>query len=87
MSKIKINSRQTIEGTFSFNVSVDKSTKMPILVVKGILETADEFSDIAILENERYLLTGIVIESESYGSEDDLIAHDFLAKEDAKKRR
>ena len=85
MSKIRINKHQSVEGSFSFNASIDNQSKIPILVISGVLETADDVSEITMLENERYLLTGIVIKSESYGSEEDLVAYEFLAKEYQKK--
>ena len=80
MSKIKVNDFETIEGVFSFNVAIDRSQKTPVLIISGVLETSEIFSKLDILENERYKLSGITLQSESYGSEEDNVAYSFIAK-------
>ena len=79
MSKIKVNETEVVEGSFSFQASIDRTGKTPVLVIEGIFETADEFSSLNMLENERYKLTGITLLNEAYGSEEDKVAYTFLA--------
>lgn len=80
MSKIKVNDFETVEGAFSFDVTIDRSGKTPVLIISGVLETSDIFSKFDIVENERYKLTGVTLQSESYGSEEDTVAYSFIAK-------
>lgn len=88
MSKIRINETDTVNGSFSFRVSLDKSGKIPVLVIEGVLESPDPISSVTLLENERYRLTGVVLQSESYGSEEDNVAYEFIAnKYEIKLRR
>ena len=88
MSKIRINETDTVNGSFSFRVSLDKSGKIPVLVIEGVLESPDRISSVTLLENERYRLTGVVLQSESYGSEEDNVAYEFIAnKYEIKLRR
>lgn len=79
MSKIKINDNETVEGSFSFRASIDKSNSTPVLLIEGVFETAEPVTKITMLENQRYKLTGIVLQNEAYGSEEDTVAYSFLA--------
>lgn len=79
MSKIRINDTDTVNGSFSFHVSLDKSGKIPVLVIEGVLESPDYVSSVTMLENDRYKLTGVKLQSESYGSEEDKVVYEFIA--------
>lgn len=79
MSKIKVDDNESVEGSFSFRAFIDKSGAKPLLVIEGVLETAEPITKITMLENERYKLTGLSLLSEAYGSEEDTVAYSFLA--------
>ena len=81
MSKVIINDQIEVEGSFSFSTSLDSSVNPPIISINGVFTSAaGYFPEIYSLENERYLITGITVVEESYGSEEDMIAYNFKAK-------
>lgn len=79
MSKIRINDNEVVEGSFSFHVFLDKNSNVPLLIIEGVFETAARISEIRMLENQRYKLTGVTVQDEAYGSEEDTVAYTFLA--------
>lgn len=79
MSKILINGDYTIEGKFSFDVSLDRTQKPALLIINGALETADFIDEVTSIENKFYKLEGIRLLTESYGSEDRTAIYSFSA--------
>lgn len=81
MSKIILNGQKVIEGEFSFSVSYDESVNPPILQIVGTLSSkAGYLPEITSLENDRYVISGITVKTEHYGSEEDTMLYDFEAK-------
>lgn len=81
MSKVYVNGKnEPVEGRFDFSVSVDESQKPPMFSIEGnFVSSAGYFEDITELQNERYLLKRVHVESEIYGSESDEIVYHFTA--------
>lgn len=77
MSKVKINNSITVDGKFTIEVFADKNSKPTTIYKRGIFETNKYIEEISSLENERYLITGIDVYKEIYGSEDDVISYEF----------
>lgn len=77
MSKVKINNSYIIDGKFTLEIFVDKSSKPNTLYKRGIFETNKYIEEIHSLENEQYLVTGIDVYKETYGSEDEIISYEF----------
>lgn len=77
MSKVKINNSITVNGKFTIEVFADKNSKPTTIYKRGIFETNKYIEEISSLENERYLITGIDVYKEIYGSEDDIISYEF----------
>lgn len=68
-----------MEGRFSFSLIADRSKKPVILRIEGILETDTYIDQLKTIENDRYGLYNIELNSESYGSEEDIIVYSFNA--------
>lgn len=81
MSKVYVNgNNEPVEGRFDFSVTVDESQKPPMFTIEGnFVSGAGYFEDITELQNERYLLKRVHVESEIYGSESDEIVYHFTA--------
>ena len=80
MSKIMINDEDVIEGTFSFEVTIDESHKPPIYSITGVLTTSDKYlEDLDTIQNERYRLERVRVYRESFGSEEDGVVYFFTA--------
>ncbi len=81
MSKVYVNgNNEPVEGRFDFSVSVDESQKPPVFTIEGnFVSGAGYFEDITELQNERYLLKRVHVESEVFGSESDEIVYHFTA--------
>lgn len=79
MSEILINDTIIVEGELSFKKTVDNSQKPPKLIIEGLLSTHKYFEEITQVESERYVLKGINVQQESYGSNDFNIVYGFYA--------
>jgi len=81
MSRIMVNGAFCIEGAFSFSSDYDPASNPPLMKIEGTLSSrAGYLPDIRRLENERYLLDGVYVYREGYGSEEDEIVYYFTAK-------
>lgn len=81
MSKVYVNGNdEPVEGRFEFSVSVDETQKPPMFTIEGnFVSDAGYFEEITELQNERYLLKRVHVESEMYASETDEIIYHFTA--------
>ena len=67
------------ECSFSFDTSYDFDTS--VLDIRGALSSsAGSIYDIKKIESDKYILDGVRVYGESYGSEDDTIVYSFTAK-------
>ena len=81
MSKVYVNGSFVVEGEFSFHVSYDTTKNPPLMQIEGAFSTASGYiPEITSLENERYILSGIHVTQESFGSEEDIMVYSFTAK-------
>ena len=77
MSLVKVNDNQITEGKFSIEIWADTSSKPIILHKRGVFETNIYIDEITSLENERYLVQGIQVYKEAFGSEEDTVSYEF----------
>lgn len=81
MSQIWINDTESVEGSFSFEITVDETSKPPIYSITGLFTTADKYvEELNTLQNANYRLENIHVYRESYGSEDDSVVYYFTAE-------
>lgn len=83
MSKVLITASTgefiTVEAKFSFDASYDFSTK--VLEISGALSCDGPYlANVDKIESDRYIVEGIRINAESYGSETGEIIYHFTAK-------
>lgn len=70
-----------VNGKFSVIASVDRSKNPPVLSVNGVIETATRLPDkFSRLAGGRVVVLDVLIDSESAGSEDDVIVYAFTAR-------
>lgn len=70
-----------IKGKFSVTASVDRAQNPPVLSVNGLIETPTRLPDkFDKLEGGRAVVHNVLINSESFGSEDDNIVYEFVAR-------
>lgn len=82
MAQIKINTETFVNGKCSITrvsdpTEVDKFNTRTV----GILSTHPYFEDIHTIETERYLLTGVEVQQEDFGSNDYNIKYSFTAED------
>ena len=58
---IIVNEAYEIEGSFSFDINIDRSKKPAIVSIEGALETKVYIEDLKSLRNERYALMNIEV--------------------------
>ncbi len=81
MSKVCINGSFMVEGEFSFSIDYDTTKNPPLMTIEGQFKTASGYlPEINTIENERYLLSGIRVYQEAFGSEEDYVLYSFTAK-------
>ena len=82
MSKITINKKIEIDGTFMIEANCDYSSNPPVIDINGTLITEhDEYLDeIERVENERYFIEGCRVFREIYSSESNEIEYHFSAR-------
>lgn len=83
MSKIMINSSIPIEGEFSWSIekSLNSHGGVDIVAIDGALTSKCGYlPEITQIENERYVLAGVNVYKESFGSEEDDMVYYFHAK-------
>lgn len=81
MSTILVNNEYPVEGEFSFSVSYDDTQRPPIRSINGVFSCkAGYLPEITSLENDRYVLTGIHVHQEDFGSEENTMLYHFEAK-------
>ena len=86
MSQLLINKSIKAEGAFSFSAVLNESVKPPMILYNGILQMDKYVDDISYIENERYLIKGVHIITEEFGSEDDSYGSTFTFKKFIDKR-
>lgn len=81
MSKVRVNGEFTVDGEFSFSVSYDTTQNPPVVSIEGAFtSSAGYMPEIHSLENERYILTGVRVHQEGFGSEENAMVYNFAAK-------
>ena len=70
-----------IEGKFTVTGIVDRSKNPPVLTVEGYIETSVRIPDrIDEMYGGRVVVQGVLINSESIGSEENTIVYGFSAR-------
>ena len=70
-----------IEGKFTVTGIVDRSKNPPVLTVEGYIETSVRIPDrIDEMYGGRVIVQGVLINSESVGSEENTIVYGFSAR-------
>ena len=82
---IRIKNKDTIldipDGKFSVTGTVDRLQKPPKVIVEGLIETKTRVPDhFEEMSGGRVTIYDIMINSESLGSEEDIIVYGFTAK-------
>ena len=80
MAQIKINKDRFVEGKFTVKQRLVEDEKgNGNVVVHGIFSTHDYIEELNTLESERYLLLGVKVFEETFGTNDYEITYDFTA--------
>lgn len=82
MAQIKINTETFVNGKCSIT-RISDPTEINEFNTRtvGILSTHPYFEDIHTIETERYLLTGVEVQQEDFGSNDYNIKYSFTAED------
>ena len=81
MAQIKINKDRFVEGKFTVKQRLVEDEKgNGNVVVHGIFSTHDYIEELNTLESERYLLLGIKVFEETFGTNDYEITYEFTAE-------
>lgn len=78
MANIKVNNELVVKGKVSIT---RKRTEENEIIIYGSFMTHIYYEEIKTLETERYLITGIDVYEEMYGSDDYNIIYNFKAKD------
>lgn len=80
MSKVWVNGKGPVEGSFSFEVALDETAQPPVYIIEGVFSCAHGYyEEIDSLVNERYRLDRVRVYKEVYGSDEDTILYYFRA--------
>jgi hypothetical protein len=79
MADIIVNDNQVVKGKMTITRTLDIAKEPPVLTIVGQLETHRYFEEITVLETERYIVKGITVVQESFGSEDFNVVYTFMA--------
>lgn len=90
MAQVKINKERFVEGRFTVKQRVVDTDEMIIdkdgnevpkqeIVIHGIFSTHDYIEELDILESERYLIQGVHVFEETFGTNDYEIIYEFTA--------
>ena len=74
MFKIRVNDTFETYGLLSVNMKKENGT----LITEGMLKTHLYLEDITELECDRFLITGVDVQAESFGSTDPFIVYYFI---------
>ena len=80
MANIKVNKEKFVKGKLTIERSAIEIEGELTIETRGIFTTHDYFEEIHTLESERYLLQGITVYKESFGSNDYDIGYEFMVK-------
>lgn len=81
MAQIKINKDRFVEGKFTVKQRLVEDEKgNDNVVVHGIFSTHDYIEELNTLESERYLLLGVKVFEETFGTNDYEITYEFTAE-------
>ena len=81
MAQIKINKDRFVEGKFTVKQRLVEDEKgNGNVVVHGIFSTHDYIEELNTLESERYLLIGVKVFEETFGTNDYEITYEFTAE-------
>lgn len=75
MSQFKVNNKIIVEG----KMTVEQAAVDSVLKVSGVFASETYIDDIKQLECERYIVTGVNVYAEVFGSEEPEIAYHFIA--------
>lgn len=79
MAEIKVNTEKFVNGRLTVaREKMQISDNESSIIIKGLFTTHDYFEEIHTLESERFLLQGIEVVKESFGSNDYDIGYEFL---------
>lgn len=79
MAEIKVNTEKFVNGRLTVErEKIQISNEESQILTKGLFTTHEYFEEINTLESERYLLQGIEVIKESFGSNDYNIGYEFL---------
>lgn len=79
MAEIKVNTEKFVNGRLTIEREKFQNDNNEIHVItKGLFTTHEYFEEIHTLESERYLLQGIEVIKENFGSNDYDIGYEFL---------
>jgi hypothetical protein len=81
MANIIINTNTIVLGRLTVVRAKDNSSGKPMQVISGQLATHKYFEEIFQIETDRYILKGVDIIQEAFGSEDFDILYTFTAKD------
>lgn len=82
MAQITINDKLAVNGKMTFNRTLiaDEEGNNSFLIT-GVLSTHLYFEEITKIETSRYILNGVEVYQESYGSDDYDIVYSFRSKD------
>jgi len=81
MAEIVINDTRYARGKLSITRQADIKSNPTKIVVSGVLSIHRYFEEITQLETRRYILKGVNVYEEDYGSDDHSIIYKFIADE------
>ncbi len=81
MAQVKINKDRFVEGKFTVKQRLVKDEEgNSTVVVHGIFSTHDYIEELNMLESERYLIRGVEVFEETFGTNDYEITYEFSAE-------
>lgn len=79
MTDILINEKYLCKGEISFSQYIDE--RDGLIKVKGALQLNRYYDDINLIRTNIYYLLGVDVQMESFGTKDNFIIYNFIAKE------
>lgn len=80
MSKLIINDKIELEGSFNIEREYDKDAKPPIMYKRGILQLPKYIDEIFSIENDLYVINGIEVYKEVFASDEKDVGYEFSYK-------
>ena len=79
LAELTINKKDKVSGGVSINRELVYAGSNPVLEVTGLMKTDKYFEEITEIETGRYVIQGVRVTKESFGSDDDEIIYAFRA--------